>query len=307
MVALVRTTLRVRANKRRAQEVRDRERRGVDLVALAGLAALDPGDRLDLVGGQRAAGRLQRRVLDAVDRRDVRRDAAQGEIAPPFRLRRVVDRLAQAVFPVRVQPVLEPVERLAHRRQHLEDALVGRDRILVAGDARERLLQPPHPFVELGVVRAGDRVGAMQLAHHAVDRDRRERRGQRGGRVLLGLVRLVDDHEIVGWEQRAAAGEVEEEQRVVDDHDVGEARGVAFREEVAVGEPAAVLAHAVVGVGVERLPVVAARRELELGAVAGLGSLGPRPQPFQRERRRDQARSALLLELGAGTGSGCGL
>jgi hypothetical protein len=45
---------------------------------------------------------------------------------------------------------------------------------------------------------------------------------------------------------------------VVHDHDVGEARRVALGEEVALGEAVAVLADAVVGVGVERLPVVGA-------------------------------------------------
>jgi hypothetical protein len=70
-----------------------------------------------------------------------------------------------------VHPVLEPIERLAHDREHLGDRLVRADRIAVAGDGGERLLQPPHPLVELGVVGCGDRIDAMQLAHHAVDRD----------------------------------------------------------------------------------------------------------------------------------------
>ena len=179
--------------QRRAQEVGDRERRGVDLVALAAVAALDPRDGVDLVGRDRAARRLLRGVLDAVDRRDVRGDRAQREVAAPLGFGLVVDRLAQAVLPVRVHPVLEPVERLAQHRQHLEHAFVRRDRVLVARHARERLLQPPHPLVELGVVRRRDRVGAVQLAHHPVHRRRRERRGQRGRRVLLGLVRFVED------------------------------------------------------------------------------------------------------------------
>src|SRR5579884_2120816 len=108
-------------------------------------------------------------------------------------------------------------------------------------------------------------------------------------------MRFVEDHEVVGGEQRAAADEIEEEQRVVDDDDVGEARGVALLEEKAVGEARAVLADAVVGV--ERLPVVGSRGEVQFGAIARLGALGPRPQPLERERGRDQPRRALLLEL----------
>ena len=125
----------------------------------------------------------------------------------------------------------------------------------------------------------------------------RERRGQRGGRVLLALVRFVEDRDVVGRQQAAAGGEVEEEQRVVDDDDVGEARRVAAFEEMAVGEARAELADAVVGVGVERFPIVAARREVELGAVAGLGAVRPQPQLLHRRARRDEPLGAHLLVL----------
>ncbi len=112
-------------------------------------------------------------------------------------------------------------------------------------------------------------------------------------------MRLIEDREVVRGEQRAAAGEIEEEQRVVDDDDVGVFRGVAAAEEMAVREARAELTDAVVGVSVERLPVVGARGEVELGTVAGLRPLGPFPEPFERERRRDEPRAALLLELRA--------
>ncbi len=64
------------------------------------------------------------------------------------------------------------VERLAQLGEHVGDALVRADRILLAGDTRKRLLQPPHPFVERRVVDTGQGVCAMKLAHHASHRDR---------------------------------------------------------------------------------------------------------------------------------------
>jgi hypothetical protein len=119
-------------------------------------------------------------------------------------------------------------------------------------------------------------------------------------------VRFIENRDVVGRQEAAAGREIEKEQRVVDDDDVGEARRIAAFEEMAVGEARAELADAVVGVGVERFPIVAARRERQLGAIAGFGAVGPEPRvsPSRRSARRAARRSSSRTS--GGTGSGCG-
>ena len=81
--------------QRRAQVIGNLERRGVDLVARIPFAPFDPGDRVDLVGRERAGLRLQRGTLDAVDGGDVRADRAQRQIAPA--LEQIAHELAGSV------------------------------------------------------------------------------------------------------------------------------------------------------------------------------------------------------------------
>ena len=70
----------------------------------------------------------------------------------------------------------------------------------------------------------------MQFAQHASDRRARERRGQRVGRPAFALMRFVEHRDVVGRQQPAAHREVEKEQRVVDDDEVGVLRLVALFE-----------------------------------------------------------------------------
>jgi hypothetical protein len=137
----------------------------------------------------------------------------------------------------------------------------------------------------------------MQFAHHAPDAAGRERCGQGGRRVLLALVGLIENRHVVRRQERPAGCKIEEEQRVVDDDDIGEARRIAAFEEMAVGETRAELAHAIVGIGVERFPVVATRRERELRAIARFGAIRPQPELLHRRARRDEPLGAHLLVL----------
>ena len=146
----------------------------------------------------------------------------------------------------------------------------------------------------------------MQPAHHAADARLRERRRQRGGRPVLALVRLVEDRDVVGRQQRAAHRQIEEEQRVVDDDDVGEARRVASREEMAVGESAR---------RIRRRSRRRRRRAVPNRARGGAnGSSARSPvsvrsahfQSFSIAPLGATSRSALIRSNFAGTDNGCG-
>ena len=200
---------------------------------------------------------------------------------------------------MRVEPVLEPVEGLLQTVERFGGGYVRGQRITVAGHARERLHQTAHALVEFGVVRSRHLILPVQAAHRAPDRRRRERRGQRGRGPLLALVRLVEDRVIVGRQERAAQRQIQKEERVIHYHDVGILGRVAPREEVTVAKAFAEFADAVVGVGIEQLPLVPGRREGQFGAVARLGASRPIPHRFHGRALRDQPIGAHAFELGA--------
>ena len=84
---------------------------------------------------------------------------------------------------------------------------------------------------------------------------------------------------------------------MIDDDDVGVLGLVALFEEPAIAEMLAELADAVVGVRVERLPLVGLRHERQLAAIAGLRRGRPRPDRLHRARRRNEAICAHALVL----------
>ena len=71
----------------------------------------------------------------------------------------------------------------------------------------------------------------------------REHRGQRVGRPAFALMRLVEHDDVVGRQEAAADGEIEKEERVVDDDEVGVLRLVALIEEETVAKVRAELAR----------------------------------------------------------------
>jgi hypothetical protein len=116
-------------------------------------------------------------------------------------------------------------------------------------------------FVDLGVVARRQRVHPVQTPQQTRDARLRERCGQRGGGPAFALVRFVENRKIVGRQERPTHREIEKEERVVDDHEIGELGLVASREEVAIAKALAELADAVVGVRVELLPFGGRRRK----------------------------------------------
>ncbi len=140
-------------------------------------------------------------------------------------------------------------------------------------------------------------VVAPQLAQHAIDARARDHRGERVGRPAFALVRLVEHGDVVGRQQPAAHRQIEKEERVIDDDYVGILRFVALFEEKTVAKVRADFPDALVGVGIELLPLAAVRREAEFGTIAALRPLGPLPNLLHRVRLRDEPVGAHAFEL----------
>ena len=211
-----------------------------------------------------------------------------------------------APSPVGVHPVLEPVERVAQLVERAVRALRLRQRIALAGDPRERRLRAPNALVDLSIECGRQLVGAVQLAHHAADRRARERRGQRIGGPALALMRLVEDRDVVGRQEAAAHREIEKEQRVIDDDEIGVSRLIAPLEEQAIAKVLAELADAIVGIGVELFPFVGARHECQARRDRPSASVSAQcPDPLHRARRRDQPVLPQRARTSAGTDSDC--
>ena len=135
----------------------------------------------------------------------------------------------------------------------------------------------------------------------------RNRRGQRVGRPPLALMRFVEDRDVVGRQESAADGEIEKEQRVIDDDDIGILRFVALLEKETIAKMFAELADAVVGVGVELFPLVATRNERQFRPIAGLRCGRPIPTTLASNATARQAGRRACVRTSACRGSGCGL
>ena len=140
-------------------------------------------------------------------------------------------------------------------------------------------------------------VRSAKFTQHSRDRGAREHCGQRVGRPAFALVRFVEHGDVVRREQSAADREIEKEQRVIDDHEIGVFGLVAFGEVKAIAEALAVLADAFVGVGIELLPVFRRGKKAQFGPIAGARSIGPLPERLHRARWREQAIRPQTIQL----------
>ena len=134
---------------------------------------------------------------------------------------------------------------------------------------------------------------------------RGERRGQRVGRPPFALMGLVEHGHVVGGQQSAADRQIEKEQRVVDDDDIGVLGLFALFEEETIAKMRAELADAIVGVGVELFPLVAIAARMPARNDRRSRSIGPLPDAAASSATTRRSRSRAHVRTSAGRGSGC--
>ena len=241
----------------------------------------------------------RRRVVAAVEDRLEREGQAVGVAGERVGL------LAAAPEPRR-----DPAQRGAHAvcRAGGQPLEVARGQPDAPG--RERTEQPlavqlQRAQVELGRVAARGGRGAVDVAGEARQHLLREPHAERVGGRVLELVRLVEDHQVVRWQdRRAAAGaraqrEVGHVEGVVDEHDVDLARAGAgglaeAPRPLATGRPpAAIRADG------ELVPHLRGRQVVQLVAVARARRQHPLPEAREGVVQPEVEPPARRRRLGA--------
>ena len=260
---------------------RERDRR--TLRAVRGLAAIDPVDAALEPLRQEELG-LRGEVHDALGR------------APEVELQRFVDRALAQQLEAR-REVAEHGRELVRKRVGRRDAAARMDRaaprLADAPDAVEEAFRD-RLRVEAGLRRRidlvdrqprrldpGERAAARRCvvegAQHMPNAVLAETDAEVAARDILEVMRLVEDHMVVGGQEAGALRaerEVAEEEGVVADEEIRVLHAPARRlvEALVVGRAAA--AHAVAGVALDMLPHAAARqlrqrRERPVGRLVG--------------------------------------
>ena len=229
----------------------------------------------------------------------MRHDESQHQVAAAlgFGERLALRLVFTRIRPVREQPVLQTVEAFAQDKQRRPRFLVCGKRITIARNARERRFQASNGRIELAVEGGGQLVVSMDLAQHTPDACSGEHGGDGIGGPSLALMRFVEHGDVVRRQEAAADGQVEKEERVIDDDDVGILGLIPFVEVKTISEMRAVLADAFVGIGIELLPFTCRQHERQLRTIAGLRARGPFRHALQARRRRQRPVFAHSLEL----------